>query len=85
MSQSFHVFGRKLQQEILTFNSLEKALEQINFILMILDNPSKSFINKDRTGLKRSIMLPPHDFHVDPTIQEPLVSVLDEIIVKELF
>jgi hypothetical protein len=69
-----------LQQEIYPFNSLQKALEHLNFLFMRPDNPSEGFLDSKNTGLKRSLVLPPYSIEIHKTIENDLAENLNNQI-----
>ncbi len=73
-----------LLQDVYPFNSLDKALKQLNFLFLRPDNPGEGFLNTTEDGIKRSIILPPHDFYLHSDIEKKLSNSLDEVIKTNL-
>lgn len=76
---------KPLKQKIYPFNTLEKAISHINWIIKRPDNKSKSFLNKSGTDLKRSIKTPPYSLFFEEECKDKIISNLDIIVKQILF
>jgi hypothetical protein len=74
-----------LEQRIYPFNSLDKAIDHINWVFKRPDSNQKGLINKSGNGLKRSINTPPFELLIDKGHKEKIISGLDFLIKKILF
>ncbi|MGV9205064.1 MAG: hypothetical protein ACOC44_13715 [Promethearchaeia archaeon] len=69
-----------LKQEIYPFNTFEKAIDHINWIIKRPASDSKSLLNKSRTDLKRSIKSPPYDLYFEEEYKNKISKRLDPIV-----
>jgi len=74
-----------LTQDIYPFNSLEKAINHINWIFKRPDNANKGLLDNKGTRLKGSIIAKPHKFNVNDEYKPQIVKGLDPTIRHLLF
>lgn len=73
-----------LEQDVYPFNTLEKAIQHVDWIFTRPDNPDQGMFDKTGTKLKRSIVTPPYSLHVDPDTKTTIAKNLGYEVRKVL-